>query len=127
MGSFQFGFRKNKSTISELITLFDTILEAKAMKKEIFVLLYDLSAAFDTVCHKILLKKLHIYGFCSHTVKWMESYLDNKRQIVEISGKRSSEKEIKIRTPQGSRLSPLLFIILMADLDFHMQRFENAF
>ena len=54
--SFQFGFRKNKNTTSELLTLFDAILEAKEMKKEILVLLYDLSSAFDTVCHKILLK-----------------------------------------------------------------------
>ena len=51
LGKFQFGFRKYKSTISELLTLFDTILEAKEMKKEIVIILYDLSAAFDTVPH----------------------------------------------------------------------------
>ena len=47
----------------------------------------------------------------------MKSYLSNRKQFVEISGKRSSDQEINIGTPQGSRLSPLLFIILMADLD----------
>ena len=53
----------------------------------------------------------------SSTIKWIESYLSNRKQFVEVSGKRSSEQEVNIGTPQGSRLSPLLFIILMADLD----------
>ena len=117
LGNFQFGFRKYKSTISELLTLFDTLLEAKEMGKEILIILYDLSAAFDTVPHQILIEKLRLYGFCQLTIKWMESYLSKRKQFVEISGKRSSEQEIDIGTPQGSRLSPLLFIILMADLD----------
>ena len=47
----------------------------------------------------------------------MESYLRNRKQIVEIAGKTSSYQEIDIGTPQGSRLSPLLFVILMADLN----------
>jgi hypothetical protein len=47
----------------------------------------------------------------------MESYLSNRKQFVEVSGERSGEVEINIGTPQGSRLSPLLFIILMADLE----------
>ena len=117
LGKFQFGFRRNKSTISELLTLFDTILEAKEMRKEILINLYDLSAAFDTVPHQILIEKLRLYGFSKQAIKWMESYLSNRKQFVEVSGKRSSEQEINIGTPQGSRLSPLLFIILMADLD----------
>jgi hypothetical protein len=117
LGKFQFGFRRNNSTISELLTLFDTLLEVKEMGKEILIILYDLSAAFDTVPHQILIEKLRLYGFCQLTIKWMESYLSNRKQFVEISGKRSSEQEIDIGTPQGSRLSPLLFIILMADLD----------
>jgi len=117
LGKFQFGFRKYKSTISELLTLFDTLLEAKEMGKEVLIILYDLSAAFDTVPHQILIEKLRLYGFGQLTIKWMESYLSNRKQFVEVAGKRSSEQEVNIGTPQGSRLSPLLFIILMADLD----------
>ena len=117
LGKFQFGFRRNKSTISELLTLFDTLLEAKEMKREILIILYDLSAAFDTVPHQILIEKLRLYGFCQLAIKWIVSYLSNRKQFVEISGKRSGEEVINIGTPQGSRLSPLLFIILMADLD----------
>ena len=73
LGSFQFGFRKNKSTLSELLTVFDTILEAKENKKEIMVLLYDLSSAFDTVSHEMLLTKLEIYGLDSNAIRWMKS------------------------------------------------------
>ena len=117
LGSFQFAFRRNKGTISELLTLMDILLEAKEMKREIMIILYDLSAAFDTVPHQILIEKLRLYGFCQLSLKWMKSYLSNRKQFVEVSGKRSSEQEMNIGTPQGSRLSPLLFIILMADLD----------
>ena len=120
-GEFQFGFRKNKSTISELLTLFDSIMEAKEDKKEILVLLYDLSSAFDTVSSEILLSKLKIYGFDNHALKWMKSYMDGRKQQVTISGKMSSIQEMNTGTPQGSRLSPLLFICLMADMNLWIE------
>lgn len=62
-----------------------------------------------------------MYGFSKHSMTRMESYLNDKKQMVEVSGKMSSEQEITIGTPQGSRLSPLLFIILMADLDLWIE------
>ena len=116
-GTFQFGFRKSKSTISELLTLFQTLLDAKDENKEILLVLYDLSSAFDTVSHDTLLAKLKLYGFDDLAVKWMESYLRQRKQSVCVSGKISEEIEITQGTPQGSRLSPLLFICLMADMD----------
>ena len=89
-GDFQFGFRKNKSTVTELLTLFDSILEAKEAKKEILVLLFDLSSAFDTVSHEVLLTKMEIYGFNKHALKWLKSYLEGRKQFVTISDKMSS-------------------------------------
>ena len=86
------------------------------MKKEVLVLLYDLSAAFDTVSHEILLAKFELYGFDKGTIKWMKSFLEGRKQIVKVSDELSSTQEINIGTPQGSRLSPLLFICLMADM-----------
>ena len=55
---FQFGFRRFKSTISEMLTLFDSLLEAKEEGKEIALLLFDLSSAFDTIDHGILCERL---------------------------------------------------------------------
>ena len=122
LGEFQFGFRKNKSTVSELLTMFDTLLEAKEHKKEIVLLLYDLSSAFDTASHIILITKLQLYGFDDHAIQWLKSYLENRKQIVTVSGKLSGTQEVNIGTPQGSRLSPLLFICLMADLHLCVQK-----
>ena len=116
-GDFQFGFRENKSTITELITLFESLLEAKQDNKEIALLMYDLSAAFDTVQVSIILEKLKIYGFSERAMRWIESYLTGRRQAVRLSGNTSSFVDMTIGTPQGSRLSPLLFTIIMADLN----------
>ena len=109
-------FRQNKSTITELITMFESLLEAKDNSKEIALLMYDLSATFDTVQVIILLEKLKIYGFCKRTMSWIESYLTGRRQAVSLSGNTSKFADMTIGTPQGSRLSPLLFTIIMADL-----------
>ena len=117
LGSFQFGYRRGKNSTSELLTLFDQLLEAKQLKKEIMVVLYDLSAAFDTVSHEILLAKLKLYGFDKNSMNWVTSYLENRKQYVWLSGEKSSTIETNIGTPQGSRLSPLLFLILMADME----------
>ena len=117
LGTFQFGFRKNRSTVSELLTLFETLQEAREQNKMILQILYDLSAAFDTVEPRVIIEKLKIYGFDYIARKWMETYLTGRSQITTVGGKQSEPVELGYGTPQGSRLSPLLFIILMADLD----------
>ena len=121
-GDFQFGFRQNKSTVSELLTLFDSLMTAKDKKKEIALVMYDLSAAFDTVSPAILLEKLKLYGFKKKAMEWITSYLSERKQAVVMQGKISTMIDLELGTPQGSRLSPLLFVILMADLDLWIER-----
>ena len=96
-------------------------MEAMDKRKEIILVMYDLSAAFDTISHQTLVEKLAIYGFDDHAITWMKSYLNNRKQLVEIEGKRSSTQDMPLGTPQGSRISPLLFICMMADLDLWTQ------
>ena len=103
--------------MSELLTLFDILLDAKQDKKEILLIMYDLSSAFDLVDHKILIAKLKIYGCDSNALKWIGSYLKNRKEFVTVAGEMSKTIDINTGVPQGSRLSPLLFICLMADLD----------
>ena len=92
LGAFQFGFRKYKSTITELLTLFDSLLEVKENRKEIMVILYDLSAAFDTVSHEVLLEKLKVYGFDDSSLKLMKSFLKDRTQYVQVAVKKSEIK-----------------------------------
>ena len=92
-------------------------MQAKDKRREIVLMMYDLSAAFDTISHTTLIDKLKTYGFDKHAITWMTSYLKDRTQIVNIEGQSSSSQSLPLGTPQGSRISPLLFICIMADLD----------
>ena len=71
----------------------------------------ELSKAFDTVDHTILLHKLNYYGLEDSTGKLFESYLKNRKQYTEIDESKSEILTLTIGVPQGSILGPLLFII----------------
>ena len=112
----QYGFREKHSTYLALLNIIDYIteqLDSKAFTIGIFI---DLSKAFDTIDHTILLKKLDNYGIRGIALDWFKSYLSNRMQSVEISGQVSSLKAITCGVPQGSILGPLLFILYINDI-----------
>ena len=75
-----------------------------------FLVLLDLSAAFDTVDHSILLNRLQSqYGYSDSVIKWLKSYLSGRKQVVTTRGTESDECELKYGVPQGSVLGPELF------------------
>ena len=74
------------------------------------LLLLDLSAAFDTVDHDILLTRLHSkYSISGIALEWFRSYLTNRSQFALIEGCRSQSRELKCGGPQGSVLGPILY------------------
>ena len=86
------------------------ILMALDDRRAVFLLLLDLSAAFDTVQHSTLLSRLQsCYGITGQALAWMESYLCNRKQSVAINYSISSSRELQFGVPQGSVLGPVLF------------------
>ena len=81
----QSGFRTNHSTNTTLIDVSDHILNNMNNGKVTGAIFLDLRKAFDTVSHKLLLKKLHSNGIIGNTLKWFQSYLENRTQTVNIN------------------------------------------
>ena len=113
---YQFGFRPGHSTQQAIITLIDKITKSLDNDDIVISLFIDLKKAFDTVDHRILLRKLYAYGIRGTMLKWIESYLSGRTQYVVFDGQESEIHGIQCGVPQGSILGPLLFILYMNDI-----------
>ena len=111
----QFSFQTAHSTEHVILLPVNQLYESFDESKFALGIFINLSKTFDTVDHKILTKKLELYGIKDYNLRWFESYLSNRKQFMTYGDKQTNIETITCGAPQGSILGPLLFLILVND------------
>jgi Reverse transcriptase (RNA-dependent DNA polymerase) len=114
---YQSAYRPFHSTETAVLHVLSEILTAVDRGDVAALILLDLSAAFDTVDHDILLRRLqYSYGVTGSANRWFRSYLCGRTQYVRLGSTKSSITHLTCGVPQGSVLGPILFVLYTADL-----------
>ncbi len=119
----QFGFRLSHSTIDAILEFTGKVINGFDRGEKTLALFLDLSKAFDTLPHKILLQKLQNFGIRGNAFRWFESYLADRKMYVKFNGVKSDVVHCaEYGVPQGSVLGPLCFIMATNDLALTLKK-----
>ena len=113
----QHGFVKGKSCLSQLLAHYDTILSGLEEGAGVDIVYLDFSKAFDKVDFHILLNKIKKLGIGGKIGRWLYSFLTGRTQSVLVNNTLSAPTDVLSGVPQGSVIGPLLFLILIGDID----------
>ena len=123
--SLQSAYRQHHYTETTLLKVTDDILKTLDSHNEVVLVMLDLSAAFDTLDHTLLVERLRSYfGFSGTALQWFSSYLHGRSQSVIIGDTISPPRYLEFGVPQGSILGPLLFTLYIAPLQDVIQAYN---
>lgn len=117
ISTVQAGFRKKRSTMDHLLMLETDIHKGLKNKEYIAVVFLDLEKAYDLLWKKGVIYKCHALGLRDNMLKWIIAFLQDRKCVVKINDQYSDEFTLKKGIPQGSVISPVLFNIMLSDLD----------
>ena len=113
----QHGFRSGHSCLSQLVQHYDKIVKAMEEGINVDVIYLDYAKAFDKLDFNIMLKKLWKMGIRGRVYAWIRSFLSGRHQTVHVKGSKSDPEPVISGVPQGSVVGPLLFLVLLGDID----------